>query len=220
MRNVQELINNFMEERIVIGFIVGLVVSVGIWVWSSDFFTKAQKIIILISLIFPPGALIIIILISVYNKITKPTTSGDASAEYSPKKELSTLNDSLTKVKELHSKGVFSDSELAQKISEIEKQIRSRERDKVLQNVESKVKLSEEYNALKMLRSSQIIDTEEFNKKVKQLIDNELISLPLSKENEESEVKSASNSNNGIIILGIYAFLLISFIILSIWFRY
>ncbi len=209
-----------MQKQIVVGLIVGLVVSVGIWVWSSDFFTKAQKIIILISLIFPPGALALIILISIYNKITKPTASGDANAENSPKKDLSILNDSLTKVKELHSKGLFSDSELAQKISEIEEQIRARERDKVLQNVESKVKLSEEYNALKMLRSSQIIDTEEFNKKVKQLIDNELISLPLSKENEESEIKSASNSNNAIIIAGMYVFFLISFIIWSVWFRY
>jgi uncharacterized membrane protein YkoI len=219
LRNVQELINNFMEERIVIGFIVGLVASTAFWVWSSDFFTKAQKIIILISLIFPPGALFVIILISIYNKTTKPTVSDDANAEYSPKKDLSTLNDSLTKVKELHSKGVFNDSELHQKISEIEKQIRARERDKVLQNVESKVKLSEEYNALKILRSSQIIDNEEFNKKVQQLIDNELVSLPLSKENEEPKAKLASNSNNAIIILGIYAFLLISFIVLSAWFR-
>jgi len=220
LRNVQELINNFMEERIVIGFIVSLVASTAFWVWSSDFFTKTQKILITISLILPPGALFVIILISIYNKIKKSTISGNTSAEDSNKNDFSTLTDLLTKVKELHSKGVFSDSELAEKISEIEKQIRARERDKVLQNVELKVKLSEEYRALEMLRESRIIEAEEFDRKVKHLIDNKSIHLSPYNEDEKSEVKSSKKSNDGMIYFGVYVLFLICLIIYAVWFNH
>jgi hypothetical protein len=160
-----------MDERIAVGVIVGLVAATGHWVWYSDFFTKTQKIIIFISFLFPPGAIGIILLISLYNKVIASNILAPDTAAPVPPKDIGVLEESLTKVKELHSKGIFNDSELNEKTSELQKQIQSIKKEKVHQSFESKVKETEEYKALLVLRTSQVIDKGEFDEKVKKLID-------------------------------------------------
>lgn len=73
---------------VVVGFIVGLVAVIGQWVWYSDFFTKTQKIIIFISFIFPPGAIGVILLISIYNKVI---VSNNSASNSKPRKDIGDL---------------------------------------------------------------------------------------------------------------------------------
>jgi hypothetical protein len=188
-----------MNERIVIGLISGLVVSVGAWVWHSDFFTKTQKIIIIISLLFPPGALAVIILISIYNNVTKPNRAAPNPTVTQPTKDLSVLEESLVKVKELHEKGIFTDSELNEKTSELEKKIQTIKEAKIHQSLESKVKESEEYKALVVLRSSQVIDGEEFDRKVKKLVDEYLQKASSAHQAESTTTEVEVDSNDDLI---------------------
>jgi hypothetical protein len=160
-----------MNERLLLGLISGFVFSVAGWVWYTDFFSKNQKIIIFISLLIPPGAIAVILLISIYNKVTESSSLTPSTTVNQPKNDLSVLEESLVKVKELHVKGVFSDEELTKKTSQIEKQIQSIKEENIQQSFESKVKESEEYKALIVLRSSQVIDGQEFDEKVKKLVD-------------------------------------------------
>jgi len=60
-----------MDKAIGIGVIIGIVIIIGSFVYESDFYSKTQKKIILISFIFPPGALVILALISLYNYFLK-----------------------------------------------------------------------------------------------------------------------------------------------------
>jgi hypothetical protein len=192
-----------MNERILIGLISGLVVSIGAWVWHSDFFTKTQKIIIFISLLFPPGALAVIILISIYNNV-RPNKAAPNPTVTQPTKDLSVLEESLGKIKELHEKGIFTDSELNEKTSELEKQIRSIQEEKAQKSFESKVKESEEYRALLVLRSSQVISSEEFDKKVKKLIDDKMVestAVNLDVVVDDGKIRNHDNMILGIVIV-------------------
>jgi hypothetical protein len=194
-----------MNERVVVGFMVGLVFSVGTWVWYSDFFTKAQKIIISISLLFPPGALAVILLISIYNKISESNIAAPRTAENRPIKDLKILEESLSKIKELHLKGIFSDSELNEKASELENQIQSIKEERVNQSFELKVKETEEYKALVVLRSSQVIDGEEFDKKVKKLVEqySSEVSSPHLNDRTKVEANSSEDSMTSLVYVSL-----------------
>ena len=58
-----------MDKNIGIGVIIGLLTFSSIYVWQSKNFSKTQKIILLISVVFAPLQWIGILIFSLYNKV-------------------------------------------------------------------------------------------------------------------------------------------------------
>jgi hypothetical protein len=57
-----------MNENIGVGIIVGLAIGSSTYIWNSDNFTKSQKYILLLFILFPPLQWISAIILCIYNK--------------------------------------------------------------------------------------------------------------------------------------------------------
>lgn len=141
-----------MDKRIFIGGIVGLVTATSIYVWESKIFSKTQKTILLICIIFPPLQWLGIIIFSVYYHI---------QYEKSPEGIIDATEKNLM---DLKSKGILSVDEFTQKIEKTQTDKR-----------EYQLKNSQEYKQLKNLFDNGVLTKEEFDNKT------DLIRLSLSK---------------------------------------
>ena len=141
----------------------------------------------------------------------KVSENGQSGSQ--PIKDVKVLEESLIKIKELHSKSVFSDEELNKKTGELEKQIQSIKQDRENQSYESKVKESEEYKALVVLRSSQVINEEEFDEKVRKLVgeySQKASSSQLTDNGQvEGEVNTDDSSINRLVYVSLAAIVLL-----------
>ena len=104
-----------MERSIGVGLIIGLVIATSIYVKESASFTKLQKTILLICIVFPPIQWIGILFFTIYNKIQSNNSSERISQKRNElaKKE---LDSSLINLKELKQKGILSEEEYKHKI--------------------------------------------------------------------------------------------------------
>lgn len=152
-----------MENNIGVGTIIGLVIASSLYVWNSQNFTKNQKIILLIFIVFPPLQWISILLVLVYNNFIN---------QNKPETKLNSAKENLT---ELKNKGLLTIDEYNSKVEKIE-----------IQRNDYDIKNSIEYKQLKSLFDSGILSHDEFNSKI-QLLKNTK-SIPTTVEiNRESD---------------------------------
>jgi len=144
-----------MENNIGVGLIVGLITASGIYVWNSKDFTKEQKTLILVCIVFPPLHWLLILIILGYNKYKFENTPQKLS-EKKIEENITKLNSSINNLSDLRSKGILSETEYEEKIKKIE-----------TQKNEQEIRYSEEHKQLKNLFDCGILSKEEFETKTK-----------------------------------------------------
>ncbi|MDY0089102.1 MAG: SHOCT domain-containing protein [Flavobacteriaceae bacterium] len=156
-------------ENIIVGLIVGATLTSSVYIWNNESFSKSQKIVLLLFLVFPPLQWLGILLVLWYNKYEKENTS-----EFKEEKKLSTSIDDL---KDLKQKGILTDEEFSAKIKKVEQD-----------SLEHKLKNSTEYKQLKNLLDSGILADEEFSNKIEVLRNNlNVIDSNTEKTREENK---------------------------------
>lgn len=100
-----------MEKQIGIGLIIGLTVSITIWIWSSVYFNKIQKSILTLFALFPPFQWFLIGLFSIYNRKTNSTG-------FRQKK----VFDNEEALIELEKKGILTKEEYLKKAKEVKEE--------------------------------------------------------------------------------------------------
>lgn len=144
-------------ERIIIGGLSALLISTSIYVWNSNEFTKAQKILLLTCFIFPPAQWIGIIIILIYNNYKFENTPEKLNEKKVIEKKIK-LNSSIDNLLELKEKGILTIDEYNEKVDKIESH-----------KIEEEIKNSSEYKQLKSLFDNKILTSEEFENKIKLL---------------------------------------------------
>lgn len=160
-----------MDENIAVGILVGLSIGITAYIWNSDWFTKSQKYILLILILFPPLQWGTAIILFVFNSQRFKNTK-----EY---KEESKINSSTASLKELRDKGILTDDEYKTKIQKLE-----------TEKTEQDLRNSIEYKQLKNLLDSGILTNEEFDNKLN------LLSSISDKETDIKKVNGIVNSVN------------------------
>lgn len=143
-----------MENNIGIGAIVGLLTVSSIYVWQSESFTKTQKIILLVLIIFAPLQWLGILIFSIYNKI-QLENSPERIEEKKTEKLKSKLDSTIENLNDLNQKGILTDEEFQQKTAKLE-----------AEKAEQDLKNSTEYKQLKSLLDNGILTKEEFENKI------------------------------------------------------
>ena len=146
-----------MEHSIGVGAIIGLVIATSIYVKESVNFTKLQKTILLICIVFPPLQWLGIIIISIYNNILSEN-SGEKVAEKQSLKVKEKLNSTIENLKDLKQKDILSEEEYIEKIKKVENTIAKED-----------IINSKEYKQLQSLFNSDILSKDEFEEKKKLL---------------------------------------------------
>lgn len=171
-----------MNDKIGVAFLVGLVFMTTIHIIKSDYFTKTQKNILGILIIFPPAQWILALIIGIWNKQTEATIGFKIDS-------VNKNNNELQKLKKL---GVLTEQEYNEKAK------------KVLQMKSDELFLkSEQYNSLKKLKKKNILTQEEFEQKT-EILKNKIISkIDFSESNEiiESEQHSGNSKSAKIITI-------------------
>ena len=158
-------------ERILIGAITGLLISTSLYVWNSNNFTKEQRILLLICIVFPPAQWIGIIIILIYNNYKLENTPEKLSEKKVTEKKIE-LNTTIDNLLELKEKGILTIDEYNEKVDKIESQ-----------KIEVQIKNSSEYKQLKNLFENNILTADEFENKIK-LLKTEKIFKSIVKRNE------------------------------------
>lgn len=143
-----------MENNIGIGAIVGLLTVSSIYVWQSESFTKTQKIILLVLIIFAPLQWLGILIFSIYNKI-QLENSPERIEEKKTENLKSKLDSTIENLNDLNQKGILTDEEFQQKTAKLE-----------AEKAEQDLKNSTEYKQLKSLLDNGILTKEEFENKI------------------------------------------------------
>jgi hypothetical protein len=146
-----------MEENVLVGILVGLVLGSSSYVWNSESFTKPQKIGLLCCLIFPPLQWFGILVVLLFNNYTT-NNSVEKVAERKIEEVRNTLDDSISALYDLRQKGILTEEEYNQKVSKINNE-----------KAEQELKNAVEYKQLQSLLNSNILTKEEFENKVKLL---------------------------------------------------
>lgn len=144
-----------MNNRIVVGILVGLVLSSSTYVWNSDRFTKPQKYILLAFVVFPPLHWISILLLLAFNKYQLENTIEAKTIKQNDESKQN-LDSAKNNLKELKEKGIITEEEFNSKVEKIESQ-----------KTEFDIKNSTEYKQLKSLLDNGILTNEEFENKIK-----------------------------------------------------
>lgn len=152
-----------MDERILIGAIVGLGTVSSIYIWKSENFSKVQKVILLVCILFLPLQWVLAIVMYFYNK--------DRNSLPSFKQEKSIRN--LDELEFLKSTGILSEEEFKEKAEEVKTNFET-----------TNIKETEEYKALCKLNKSGVLSDEEFNSKVQLLVSNKTKNKPKYKPTE------------------------------------
>ena len=151
-----------MEHSIGVGMIVGLVFATSTYIWNSDSFTKSQKSLLLVLIIFPPAQWVGILIILIFNNY-KVNNSTEKITERKVEQIKSSLENSISNLSDLKSKGILTEEEYNSKVEKIE-----------TEKAEQNLKNSLEYKQLKSLLDSSILTKEEFETKIKLIQKNAL----------------------------------------------
>lgn len=143
-----------MDESIRVGLIVGGVIASSLFVYNSDKFSKAQKVFLLICVIFPPLQWVSILVILGINSYIKQNST-EVIREKQIIKETNNFDDKINSLKELKDKEILTEQEYSDKVKKIENS-----------KLESQLKLSEDYKKLKSLFDDGILTKEEFESKI------------------------------------------------------
>jgi hypothetical protein len=157
-------------KQVIIGAVMGLLISTSLYVWNSNTFTKEQKIFLIICIIFPPAQWIGILIILIYNNYKSENTPEKLIEKKVIEKKIN-LNSSIENLLELKEKGILTIDEFNEKIEKIE-----------TQKIEEEIKNSSEFKQLKSLFDNNILTLAEFENKIK-LLENKYL-----KKNGNSEV--------------------------------
>lgn len=138
-----------MDERILIGAIVGVGTVSSIYIWKSENFSKAQKAILLVCILFLPLQWILVAIMHTYNRKNEIVLGF--------KQDKSVKN--LEKLKHLKSSGILSNEEYKIKTKKLKTEFNLYD-----------VKKTKEYKALSNLNKQGILTNVEFDEKVKSLL--------------------------------------------------
>jgi len=139
-----------MDNKILIGLLVGLTFTTTLFVWNSQKFNKTLRIVLTLFVVFPPIQWAIIIIILIF----KSFDFFNSESENKLRTSKASINDLLV----LKNKGLISENEFKQKVEKLE-----------ADKFEVKIKQSDEYKKLKWLFDSKVLTEEEFSTKVKML---------------------------------------------------
>lgn len=144
-----------MDDKVLVGVLIGLVVGSSTYIWNSESFTKPQKIGLLFCLVFPPLQWIGMIVVLIYNNYNS-IYSTEKVAERKVEEVKNVFDSSILNLNNLKQKGILTDEEYNQKVNKI-----NAEKD------EQNLKNSVEYRQLQSLLDSGILTKEEFESKVR-----------------------------------------------------
>ena len=143
-----------MEHNIGVGAIVGLATASSFYIYKSEKFSRIQKTILLICVIFPPAQWLGILIVLAYNNFIE-NNSVEKIAEIKNENKINTLNSQVESLKDLKEKGILTSEEYNQKVEKIE-----------AEKAEQDLKNSTEYKQLKSLLDSGVLTKEEFESKI------------------------------------------------------
>ncbi len=126
--------------------IVGLIMAIGISLWKSKSFSKNQKVILMVSIIFFPLQWVLALFFYAYNK---------NSSKFNIKK----TNNIFNNLDELKEDGLLTNEEYVLKKEKL-----------ISEKKEYNFKKTKEYNQLKSLLDSGVLTSEEFESKTKILL--------------------------------------------------
>ena len=157
-----------MENNIGVGIVLGIALATSLYVWNSNDFSKTQKYILLLFILFPPLQWVSILIVLAYNKYQteKTVQVNTISQNIESKKTLDIAKNNLIELKE---KGIITEKELNSKVKQIENQKK-----------EFDIKNSTEYKQLKSLLDSGVLSEQEFESKI-----NFIKKTPIKKINSE-----------------------------------
>jgi len=153
-----------MEKKIVIGALVGLLTATLLYVLTSDDFSKPQKTVLTLFIIFPPLHWLGILAVLYYNN--NYTKTGKDIIQ--TKKEFEKINKNKLTLLELKRKGILTEEEYNQKVEKL----------KIEEN-EKELKNTQEYKQLKNLLENKIITKEEFESKIKHIHSSKTVDILL-----------------------------------------
>lgn len=164
-------------ERIIIGSLSALLIYSSAYVWKSNMFTKIQKTLLLICIIFPPAQWLGILIVLVYNNYKLENTPEKLNEKKITEKkiELNSTIDNLLKLKEI---GILTNDEYNEKVDKIESR-----------KIEVEIKNSSEYKQLKKLFEINILTKDEFESKV-ELLQSDEIFQHIVRKNEIEDLDS------------------------------
>lgn len=139
-----------MEHSIGVGVIVGLVFASSTYVWNNQNFSKEQKTILLVLLVFPPAQWVGILLVLLYNNY-KVNNSVEKITERKVKQVKTNLDNSISNLTDLKNKGILTEEEYNTKVEKLNNE-----------KEEQNLKNSTEYKQLKSLLDGGILTKEEF----------------------------------------------------------
>ena len=157
-----------MDNKIIVGLVVGLTVASTSFVWNSQKFNKPMRRILTLFTVFPPLQWATIIIVLIFKSFDSFNTEEE--------NDLRTSNNSIKNLIDLKNKGIISENEFKQKVEKLE-----------ADNIDIKIKQSDEYKRLKSLFDTGIFTEEEFNDKIKILY---------SFSNYKNEIKSHVRVHN------------------------
>jgi uncharacterized membrane protein YhaH (DUF805 family) len=166
-----------MDNKIIIGLLVGLTIASTSFIWKSDKFNKTLKIILTLLTAFPPLQWVIILLVLFF----KSFDTFNSESENKLRTSKASINDLI----DLKNKGFISANEFKQKVEKLE-----------ADKVDVKIKQSEEYKKLKGLLDSKILTEEEFNSKVRMLYGVYNQNNNVNSNDVEHKIKEESKENH------------------------
>jgi len=143
-----------MNSDVAVGLLIGAVIGTSTYVWKSNNFTKEQKTLLFVCIIFPPLQWLLILLLLLYNNFKSNNTPQKIN-EKTLDKNKSNLNSSIDNLTDLKMKGIITDSEYNEKVKNIE-----------AKKSELDLLNSKEYKQLKSLLDSGILMKDEFESKI------------------------------------------------------
>lgn len=167
-----------MEHSVGVGAIVGLTFASSLYVWNNDSFSKEQKTVLIICFIFPPAQWVGILIVLAYNN-NKVNNSSEKINERKVEQVKTNLDSSISSLTELREKGILTEAEYYEKTAKIK-----------TEKAQQELKNSKEYKQLKSLFDSGVLTKEEFENKIKLLLN-----IPEKKTNTK-EIKSTINTVN------------------------
>lgn len=171
-----------MMEDMLVGGMVGLLTATSIYVWRSKSFSKTQKTLLLICIIFAPLQWLGIIAFSIYNKIQFKNSPERISEKKSRETKIK-LDTTIESLKNLKQKGILTEQEYMLKLEKIK-----------LEKANEELKKSTVYIQLKNLLDSGILTKEEFENKI-----NEISIIYKGKYKTDSNKKTENTNINDLL---------------------
>lgn len=146
-----------MEINIVIGLLTGAVIGTTFYVYNSPIFTKQQKIIIFICIIFPPLHWLLIGVFAFYNKKKRAYQNTGISQKEVEKHQVK-VNSAMSNLSDLKNAGILNAGEYNQKVEQLE-----------VENSQMQLLKSPQYIQLQSLHKQGILSDVELQDKIEKL---------------------------------------------------